>query len=125
MFNVVVSQLYCWLVVVQGMKKRDGGHEVDTKCLFMTDGASPSVHRVIELLTRNCDDAFLTPIPQSVPVLTSTLHSACGFLIPFAICCWVLGCFYHWICYDEWISCIHLLARLFCSVLLPETTCYT
>ena len=45
------------------MEERDG-HPVDTKCLFMTDGASPSVHRVIELLTRNADDAFLTPIPQ-------------------------------------------------------------
>lgn len=60
------------LAALQGMKKRDGGHEVDTKCLFMTDGASPSVHRVVEMLTRNCDDAFLTPIPQSVPVLIST-----------------------------------------------------
>ncbi len=49
------------------MEKRDGGHKVDTSCLFMTDGASPSVHRVIELLTRNADDAFLTPIPQCGP----------------------------------------------------------
>lgn len=47
----------------QGMEERDG-YPVDTNCLFMTDGASPSVHRAIELLTRNSDDAFLTPIPQ-------------------------------------------------------------
>ena len=47
----------------QGMEERDG-YPVDTNCLFMTDGASPSVHRTIELLTRNSDDAFLTPIPQ-------------------------------------------------------------
>ena len=49
--------------LLQGMEERDG-HPVDTNCLFMTDGASPSVHRIIELLTRNSDDAFLTPIPQ-------------------------------------------------------------
>ena len=55
------SRLACLLP--QGMEERDG-HPVDTNCLFMTDGASPSVHRVIELLTRNSDDAFLTPIPQ-------------------------------------------------------------
>jgi alanine transaminase len=49
--------------IAQGIEERDG-HPVDTNCLFMTDGASPSVHRIIELLTRNSDDAFLTPIPQ-------------------------------------------------------------
>jgi aspartate/methionine/tyrosine aminotransferase len=49
--------------MLQGIEERDG-HPVDTNCLFMTDGASPSVHRIIELLTRNSDDAFLTPIPQ-------------------------------------------------------------
>ena len=55
------SRLACYLM--QGIEERDG-HPVDTNCLFMTDGASPSVHRIIELLTRNSDDAFLTPIPQ-------------------------------------------------------------
>ena len=49
--------------LVKGMEERDG-YPVETKCLFMTDGASPSVHRIIELLTRNDKDAFLTPIPQ-------------------------------------------------------------
>jgi aspartate/methionine/tyrosine aminotransferase len=56
----VASPVCC---LAQGMEERDG-HPVDTNCLFMTDGASPSVHRIIELLTRNSDDAFLTPIPQ-------------------------------------------------------------
>lgn len=46
---------------LQGMEARDG-HPADTKCIFMTDGASPSVHRIIELLTRGPDDAFLTPM---------------------------------------------------------------
>ncbi len=38
----------------------------------MTDGASPGVHRIIQLLTRNESDAFLTPVPQ-YPLYSASL----------------------------------------------------
>lgn len=68
--------------IAEGMKRRDGGHDADTKCIFMTDGASPSVHRVIELLTRNSDDAFLTPIPQ-YPLYSAALALHGAHLAPY------------------------------------------
>mmetsp|Transcript_8861 Transcript_8861/g.26592 ORF Transcript_8861/g.26592 Transcript_8861/m.26592 type:complete len:491 (-) Transcript_8861:2795-4267(-) len=68
--------------IAAGMEKRDGGHKVDTNCLFMTDGASPSVHRIIELLTRNSDDAFLTPIPQ-YPLYSAALALHGAHLAPY------------------------------------------
>ncbi len=38
----------------------------------MTDGASPGVHRIIQLLTRTESDAFLTPVPQ-YPLYSASL----------------------------------------------------
>ena len=38
----------------------------------MTDGASPGVHRIIQLLTRTENDAFLTPVPQ-YPLYSASL----------------------------------------------------
>jgi alanine transaminase len=67
--------------IAQGMEARDG-YPVDTNCLFMTDGASPSVHRTIELLTRNSDDAFLTPIPQ-YPLYSAALALHGAHLAPY------------------------------------------
>ena len=38
----------------------------------MTDGASPGVHRIIQLLTRSEADSFLTPVPQ-YPLYSASL----------------------------------------------------
>ena len=38
----------------------------------MTDGASPGVHRIIQLLTRSESDSFLTPVPQ-YPLYSASL----------------------------------------------------
>ena len=48
----------------------------------MTDGASPSVHRTVELLTRSPDDAFLTPIPQ-YPLYSASLAMHGAHLLPY------------------------------------------
>ena len=52
-------------------QERDG-YPVDIECLFLTDGASPGVHRIIQLMTRSESDAFLTPVPQ-YPLYSASL----------------------------------------------------
>ena len=52
-------------------QERDG-YPADIECLFMTDGASPGVHRIIQLLTRSEADSFLTPVPQ-YPLYSASL----------------------------------------------------
>jgi hypothetical protein len=52
-------------------QERDG-YPADTECIFMTDGASPGVHRIIQLLTRSESDSFLTPVPQ-YPLYSASL----------------------------------------------------
>lgn len=48
----------------------------------MTDGASPSVHRTVEMLTRSPNDAFLTPIPQ-YPLYSASLALHGAHLLPY------------------------------------------
>ena len=52
-------------------QERDG-YPADIECIFMTDGASPGVHRLIQLLTRSESDSFLTPVPQ-YPLYSASL----------------------------------------------------
>ena len=63
------------------LQERDG-YPADPNSLFMTDGASPGVHRIIELLTRSPDDAFLTPIPQ-YPLYSAALALHGAHLAPY------------------------------------------
>ncbi len=50
----------------------------------MTDGASPAVHYMMNLLLRNDKDAFLVPIPQ-YPLYSATLTLYGGQLVPYLL----------------------------------------
>ena len=67
----------CW----HPAQERDG-YPADVECIFMTDGASPGVHRVIQLLTRSEADSFLTPVPQ-YPLYSASLALYGASLSPY------------------------------------------
>lgn len=54
--------------------------------LFMTDGASPGVHYLMDLLLRRdgVDDALMVPIPQ-YPLYSATLTLYGGKLVPYLL----------------------------------------
>jgi alanine transaminase len=61
-------------LVADAIEKRDG-HPCDPDDLFMTDGASPAVHYMMDLLIRDGqDDALMVPIPQASTSLQCNEH---------------------------------------------------
>ena len=51
-------------LVADGIERRDG-HPCNPDDIFMTDGASPGVHYLMDLLIRDGqNDAVMVPIPQ-------------------------------------------------------------
>jgi len=62
--------LICRQHVAEGIAKRDG-FPCDVDDLWLTDGASPTVHFMMRALLRNESDAIMVPIPQY------PLYSAC------------------------------------------------
>ncbi|MCH1923182.1 hypothetical protein L9G15_27605, partial [Shewanella sp. A3A] len=49
--------------IAAGIAARDGFHASGDN-IFLTDGASPAVHMMMQLLIRSENDGILCPIPQ-------------------------------------------------------------
>eukprot|EP00879_Flechtneria_rotunda_P021046 GHRR01022172.1.p1 GENE.GHRR01022172.1~~GHRR01022172.1.p1 ORF type:complete len:249 (+),score=71.89 GHRR01022172.1:283-1029(+) len=69
--------------IAAALERRDGW-PADPEELYMTDGASPAVHYMMEMLIRKPTDAFLVPIPQ-YPLYSATLVLYGGQLVPYEL----------------------------------------
>lgn len=68
--------------VAAGITHRDNGIKSDPGNIFMSDGASQSVHTILRMLLRGTQDAVLTPIPQ-YPLYSAALALYNGTLLPY------------------------------------------
>ncbi|KAL0380597.1 UNVERIFIED_CONTAM: Alanine aminotransferase 2, mitochondrial [Sesamum angustifolium] len=59
--------------IAAGIEARDG-YPADPNDIFLTDGASPAVHTMMQLLIRSKNDGILCPIPQ-YPLYSASLLS--------------------------------------------------
>ncbi len=50
--------------LVSGAIQRRDGYPCDPEDIYMTDGASPAVHYMMDLLLREPGDSMMVPIPQ-------------------------------------------------------------
>lgn len=67
--------------VAAGISARDG-FPASPDDIFMTDGASPGVHMVMQLLLRSEKDGILCPIPQ-YPLYSASIALHGGTLVPY------------------------------------------
>ncbi|OIT00575.1 PREDICTED: alanine aminotransferase 2-like [Nicotiana attenuata] len=67
--------------IASGIEARDG-YPVDPNDLFLTDGASPAVHMMMQLLIRSENDGILCPIPQ-YPLYSASIALHGGTLVPY------------------------------------------
>ncbi|RDY01540.1 Alanine aminotransferase 2, mitochondrial, partial [Mucuna pruriens] len=67
--------------IAAGIEERDG-FPANADDIFMTDGASPAVHNMMQLLIRSESDGILCPIPQ-YPLYSASIALHGGFLVPY------------------------------------------
>ncbi|XP_077236500.1 alanine aminotransferase 2-like isoform X2 [Tasmannia lanceolata] len=67
--------------IAAGIAARDGFH-ANADDLFLTDGASPAVHMMMQLLLRSEKDGILCPIPQ-YPLYSASITLHGGTLVPY------------------------------------------
>eukprot|EP01018_Ginkgo_biloba_P027968 Gb_05251 [translate_table: standard] len=67
--------------VAAGIAARDG-FPANSEDIFLTDGASPGVHMMMQLLIRSEKDGILCPIPQ-YPLYSASLTINGGTLVPY------------------------------------------
>ncbi|XP_057770537.1 alanine aminotransferase 2-like isoform X2 [Salvia miltiorrhiza] len=67
--------------ICAGIEARDG-FPADPNDIFLTDGASPAVHMMMQLLIRSEDDGILCPIPQ-YPLYSASIALHGGSLVPY------------------------------------------
>ncbi|XP_030468520.1 alanine aminotransferase 2-like [Syzygium oleosum] len=67
--------------IAAGIEARDG-FPADPNDIFLTDGASPAVHMMMQLLTRSESDGLLCPIPQ-YPLYSASIALHGGTLVPY------------------------------------------
>ncbi|KAK4790858.1 hypothetical protein SAY86_031271 [Trapa natans] len=67
--------------IASGIEARDG-YPADPDDIFLTDGASPAVHMMMQLLTRSESDGILCPIPQ-YPLYSASIALHGGTLVPY------------------------------------------
>ncbi|KAI3455678.1 hypothetical protein Pfo_012341 [Paulownia fortunei] len=67
--------------ICAGIEARDG-FPADPNDIFLTDGASPAVHMMMQLLIRSKNDGILCPIPQ-YPLYSASIALHGGTLIPY------------------------------------------
>ncbi|CAA0821178.1 Alanine aminotransferase 2- mitochondrial [Striga hermonthica] len=67
--------------ICKGIEARDG-FPADPNDIFLTDGASPAVHMMMQLLIRSKDDGILCPIPQ-YPLYSASIALHGGTLVPY------------------------------------------
>eukprot|EP01063_Lacrimia_lanifica_P037625 TRINITY_DN7785_c0_g1_i1.p1 TRINITY_DN7785_c0_g1~~TRINITY_DN7785_c0_g1_i1.p1 ORF type:complete len:482 (+),score=228.36 TRINITY_DN7785_c0_g1_i1:64-1509(+) len=78
------SQGYAWAraSIARAIEKRDGGVPCDPKNLFLTDGASPGIKVILNMVVAGPDDAVMLPIPQ-YPLYSATLAVLDGHVAPY------------------------------------------
>lgn len=67
--------------IAAGIAERDG-FPSNSEDLFLTDGASPGVHMMMQLLIRSEKDGILCPIPQ-YPLYSASIALHGGSLVPY------------------------------------------
>ncbi|KAL2516501.1 Alanine aminotransferase 2 [Forsythia ovata] len=67
--------------IASGIEARDG-YPADPNDIFLTDGASPAVHIIMQLLIRSEKDGILCPIPQ-YPLYSGSITLHGGSLVPY------------------------------------------
>ncbi|XP_059642224.1 alanine aminotransferase 2-like [Cornus florida] len=67
--------------IAAGIEARDG-FPADPNDIFLTDGASPAVHMMMQLLIRSEMDGILCPIPQ-YPLYSASIALHGGTLVPY------------------------------------------
>ncbi|KAF8401169.1 hypothetical protein HHK36_014473 [Tetracentron sinense] len=67
--------------IAAGIAARDG-FPSDPNDIFLTDGASPAVHMMMQLLIRSEEDGILCPIPQ-YPLYSASIALHGGTLVPY------------------------------------------
>ncbi|TKY64195.1 Alanine aminotransferase 2 [Spatholobus suberectus] len=67
--------------IAAGIEERDG-FPANPDDIFMTDGASPAVHNMMQLLIRLKNDGILCPIPQ-YPLYSASIALHGGCLVPY------------------------------------------
>nr|POF21801.1 alanine aminotransferase 2, mitochondrial [Quercus suber] len=67
--------------IAAGIEARDG-FPADPNDVFLTDGASPAVHMMMQLLIRSEKDGILCPIPQ-YPLYSASIDLHGGTLVPY------------------------------------------
>nr|KYP43628.1 Alanine aminotransferase 2 [Cajanus cajan] len=67
--------------IAAGISERDG-FPANPDDIFMTDGASPAVHNMMQLLIRSENDGILCPIPQ-YPLYSASITLHGGNLVPY------------------------------------------
>ncbi|KAK7389706.1 hypothetical protein VNO78_24973 [Psophocarpus tetragonolobus] len=67
--------------IAAGIEERDG-FPANPDDIFMTDGASPAVHNMMQLLIRSENDGILCPIPQ-YPLYSASIALHGGSLVPY------------------------------------------
>ncbi|RRT51763.1 hypothetical protein B296_00029737 [Ensete ventricosum] len=67
--------------IAAGIADRDG-FPANPDDIFLTDGASPAVHMMMQLLTRSEKDGILCPIPQ-YPLYSASIALHGGSLVPY------------------------------------------
>ncbi|KAK7294533.1 hypothetical protein RJT34_17422 [Clitoria ternatea] len=67
--------------IAAGIEERDG-FPANSDDIFMTDGASPAVHNMMQLLLRSESDGILCPIPQ-YPLYSASIALHGGSLVPY------------------------------------------
>lgn len=67
--------------IAAGIEARDG-FPADPNDIFLTDGASPAVHMMMQLLIRSENDGILCPIPQ-YPLYSASIALHGGALVPY------------------------------------------
>eukprot|EP00878_Enallax_costatus_P033859 GHUV01037435.1.p1 GENE.GHUV01037435.1~~GHUV01037435.1.p1 ORF type:complete len:496 (+),score=103.97 GHUV01037435.1:60-1547(+) len=69
--------------IAEALERRDG-FPANPEEIYLTDGASPAVHYMMEMLIRTPSDSFLVPIPQ-YPLYSATLVLYGGQLVPYEL----------------------------------------
>ncbi|XP_004510570.1 alanine aminotransferase 2-like [Cicer arietinum] len=67
--------------IAAGIQERDG-FPANANDIFLTDGASPAVHMMMQLLIRSENDGILCPIPQ-YPLYSASITLHGGHLVPY------------------------------------------
>ncbi|WJX92344.1 Alanine--glyoxylate aminotransferase 2, mitochondrial [Trifolium repens] len=67
--------------IAAGIEERDG-FPANANDIFLTDGAGPAIHMMMQLLTRSKHDGILRPIPQ-YPLYSASITLHGGHLVPY------------------------------------------